>query len=84
MSGASEHAKVCQQGFRFQDATTLSVERFYFQRKIREAVEIRAQRRTVVPVLNRDSGSFLKTNQWDVLLAEVAGRSDVRSRSLDE
>ena len=71
MSGASEHAKVCDQGFKFQDATTVSVERFYFQRKVREAVEIRTQRRSLAPVLNRDSGSYLRSSQWDVLLAKV-------------
>ena len=75
MSGASEHAKVCKQGFKFEEASTLNVEPFYTQRKIREAVEIRAQRRSRIPVLNRDSGSYLKTTQWDVILA----RADVNS-----
>ena len=69
MSGATEHAETCAQGFKFEEATTVKVEPFYFDRKIREAVEIRAGRRSNVTMLNRDSGSFMKTNQWDVLLA---------------
>ena len=71
MSGASEHAETCAQGFKFDEASTVSVEAFYFDRKIREAVEIRAGRRSSAKMLNRDSGSYMKTDQWDVLLARV-------------
>ena len=77
MSGATEHAETCAQGFKFEEATTVKVEPFYFDRKIREAVEIRAGRRSNVKMLNRDSGSYMKTNQWDVLLA----RCDVNRTS---
>ena len=71
MSGAAEHAKVCDRGFKYDSATTVSVENQYARRKVREAVEIRRRRRTEATVVNRDSGSYLKTSQWDVLLARV-------------
>ena len=60
MSGASEHAKTCDQGFKYEEAETLNVERFYLHSKIREAVEIRRERGSVGAVPNRDSGSYLK------------------------
>ena len=71
MSGAAEHAKVCSQGFKFDSASTLSVEHRYLERKVREAVEIRKSRRSSTTVVNRDSGNYMKTNQWDVLLARI-------------
>ena len=71
MSGAAEHAKLCDQGFKFESAKTLRIERRYMERKVREAVEIRRHRRSGTTVVNRDSGSYLKTNQWDVLLARI-------------
>ena len=71
MSGAAEHAKVCNQGFKFESANTLKIEQRYMERKVREAVEIRRHRRSGTTVVNRDSGSYLKTNQWDVLLARI-------------
>ena len=71
MSGAAEHAKVCSQGFKFDSASTLSVEHRCLERKVREAVEIRKSRRSSTTVVNRDSGNYMKTNQWDVLLARI-------------
>ena len=71
MSGAAEHAKLCNQGFKYESAKTLRIEQRYMERKVREAVEIRRQRRSGTTVVNRDSGSYLKTNQWDVLLARI-------------
>ena len=58
MSGAAEHAKVCSQGFKFDSASTVSV-------------EIRKCRRSNTTVVNRDSGNYMKTDQWDVLLARI-------------
>ena len=71
MSGAAEYAKSCNQGFKFESAKTLRIEQQYMERKVREAVEIRRHRRSGTTVVNRDSGSYLKTNQWDVLLARI-------------
>ena len=71
MSGAYEHAKTCYQGFRYEEAETLNVERFYLNRRDTHTVEIRTQRRSTAAVLNRDSGSYLKSSQWDVLLAKA-------------
>ena len=73
MSGAAEHAKKCSQRFKFEEASTVSVEETFHSRKVREAVEIRIKRRKDAKVVNRDSGSYLKTSQWDVLLSRVIG-----------
>jgi len=70
-SGAAEHAKVCDQHFKWDDACTVAVEEDYTRRKIREALEIRRLRRTDTSVLNRDSGTLLKSNQWDFLLGRI-------------
>ena len=72
MSGAAEHAEKCSQRFKFEEATTVSVEETFHSRKVREAVEIRMRRRKDAKVVNRDSGSYLKTSQWDVLLSRVS------------
>ena len=50
----------------------MSVEETFHSRKVREAVEIRTRRRRDAKVVNRDSGSYLKTSQWDVLLSRVS------------
>ena len=59
------------QGFKFESAKTLRIEQRYMERKVREAVELRRHRSLGTTVVNRDSGSYLKTNQWDVLLARI-------------
>ena len=51
----------CSQRFKFEEATTMSVEETFHSRKVREAVEIRMRRRKDAKVVNRDSGSYLKT-----------------------
>ena len=71
MSGIAEHAQLCKKGFKFKEASTISIEENFQQRKIREAVEIRTRRRMAAQVINRDSGSYLKTTQWDVLLSRI-------------
>ena len=70
-SGAAEHAKMCNREFKWEDASTVAVEEDYTRRKIREALEIRRLRRTDTSVLNRDSGTLLKSSQWDVLLGRM-------------
>ena len=70
-SGAAEHAKTCNQEFKWDDACTVAVEEDYTRRKIKEALEIRKLRRTDTRVLNRDSGTMLQSSQWDVLLGRI-------------
>ena len=71
-SGASEHAKRCEQQFCWDETQTLAVYKDMKSRKIREALEIRRHKRSTTdgPVVNRDSGTILKTNQWDYLLGK--------------
>ena len=66
-TGASEHAKECQNGFRWEEARTFAVEDRWQDRKIREALYIRSKQREGQIVANRDSGN-LKTKQWDPIL----------------
>ena len=70
MSGAAEHAEKCSEEFKFEEATTVSVEETFYSRKVME--EIRTRGRKDAKVVNRDSGSYLKTSQWDVLLSRVS------------
>ena len=70
-SGAAEHAKTCDQKFKWDEACTVAVEEDYTRRKIREALEITKLRRTDTRVLNRDNGTMLQSSQWDVLLGRI-------------
>ena len=50
MSGIAEHAQLCKKAFKFKEASTISIEENFQQRKIREAVEIRTRRRMAAQV----------------------------------
>ena len=77
-TGASEHAKNCQEGFKWDEARTLAVEDQWHARKIREAERsIREAERSIEAereghiITNRDTGQ-LKTRQWDPILGKLA------------
>ena len=70
-TGASEHAKNCQEGFKWDEARTLAVEDQWHARKIREALFIRSRQREGQIITNRDTGQ-LKTRQWDPILGKLA------------
>ena len=69
-TGASEHAKDCREGFRWNEATTLAVENHWHARKIREALFIRSKQREGQVITNRDNGN-LKTKQLGPVLAKL-------------
>ena len=69
-SGAAEHSKTCTEQFDWTATETLAVCDRWRSRKIREAIEIRRHRRDNISILNRDSGTILKTSQWDFLLGQ--------------
>ena len=70
-TGASEHAKNCQEEFKWDEARTLAVEDQWHARKIREALFIRSRQREGQIITNRDTGQ-LKTRQWDPILGKLA------------
>ena len=72
-SWANEHTKECHRHFHLLHPKTLSLKNRYYDRKVRESLEID----TVVvkyrqrKVLNRDSGKFIKTNTWKPLFKKL-------------
>jgi len=70
-TGASEHAKNCQEEFKWYEACTLAVEDQWQARKIREALFILSRQREGQIITNRDTGQ-LKTKQWDPILGKLA------------
>ena len=68
-SGASKHTKECHGHFDWLHPTTLSIKNSYSDRKGREPLEIDmvVVRYGHDKVLNRDNGSFVKTNAWKTL-----------------
>ena len=73
-TGASEHAKECTIGFKWDEACTLAVEDRWQARKIREALFIRSRQREGHTITNRDNGN-LQTRQWDPVLGKIAKKS---------
>ena len=70
-SGATEHAKNCPSQFEWDDASTLAIEPNYRRRKIRESLEIRRAQRSQRLVVNRDQGTMIQTDAWDVLMGKI-------------
>ena len=58
MSGVAEHAQLCKKGFKFKEASTISIEENFHKRKIRDAVVIRSRRRMAAQVVNRDAAAI--------------------------
>ena len=65
-SGATQHAKTCNGVYNWKDDVTISVEREYRRRKVRESLEIR---RTQAK-LNREKGAF-DTGSWDAFFYKL-------------
>ena len=76
-TGASEHAKNCQEAFKWDEARTLAVEDQWQARKIREALFIRSRQREGQIITNRDTGQ-LKTRQWDPILGKLAKKTSIK------
>lgn len=73
LTGISNHAQTCQQGFRWNDVDVLKVEDRKFDRKVREALEI--QFRETSPHndhgLNQDYGQYVTTRFWKPMLSNL-------------
>ena len=72
-SGATEHKKVCHGHFHWLHLKTLSMKNRYYDRKVREPLEIdmAVVRYGQYKVLNRDNGNFVKTNAWKPLFKKM-------------
>ena len=68
-SGATEHTKECYGHFDWLHLKTLSMKDCYYDRKVRESLEIDmvVVRYWQDKVLNRDNGNFIKSNAWKAL-----------------
>jgi len=72
-SGLAEHAKNCHQQIRWNDIKTLTVKPNYYERTIREALEIRLRKTGPENVngLNKDHGKYVTTNTWEPLFEHL-------------
>ena len=72
-SGATEHTKECHGHFDWLHPKTLSMKNRYYDRKVRESLEIdmAVVRYGQDKVLNRDNGNFVKTNAWKPLFRKM-------------
>ena len=72
-SGVSNHAKVCKEGFLWDETKPLRIENSRFDRKVREALEI--QFRDTLPHsehgLNLDGGQYVTTKFWNPILTHL-------------
>ena len=70
-SGATEHCLKCHGQFNWLHYSTIKVEPKYYDRKIREALEINNAKCSSKNILNRDDGNIVKTNTWTPLFAKI-------------
>ena len=72
-SGATEHTKECHGCFDWLHPKTLSIKNRYYDRKVRESLEIdmAVVKYGQEKVLNRDNGNFVKTNAWKPLFRKM-------------
>ena len=70
-SGATEHCLTCHGQFNWIHPKSIKIEPKYYERKIREALDIKKAKCSDVKVLNRDEGNIFKTNSWTPLFARL-------------
>ena len=72
-SALSEHTKNCQAGINWDDLTTISTEPFYYQRTVREALEIQREEEqsTNKEIINQEAGQYVTTSTWRPLLKKI-------------
>ena len=77
VSGITNHARTCEEGFEWDKTSTLKIEENKFDRKVREALEI--QYRGTSPRndhgLNLDDGQYVTTNFWKPMLSHLREKS---------
>ena len=71
VSGITNHARTCKQGFKWDEASLLRIEEKKFDRKVREALEIQFHDTAPHSVhgLNLGDGQYVTTRFWKRSLA---------------
>jgi predicted GIY-YIG superfamily endonuclease len=62
-SGLCQHDSVCEGDIQWEEAETIKVEGRYYERKIREALEIQRQN-AVQAGCNQDAGQYMSNEHW--------------------
>ena len=77
LTGIFSHAKTCIEGFDWENVKTISVEDKWFQRKVREALEIQFQNTSPRSEhgLNQDDGQYVTTNFWNPMFSYLLKKS---------
>ena len=75
-SGATEHSKNCHGAFNWLHPKTISINKEYHDRKIRESLEINLAKTKYElnkenPVMNRDNGERTSTHSWKPLFQKM-------------
>ena len=70
-SALAEHTDICNGSVQWDKASILASENKFFQRSVRESLEIQRQRTPPEQGLNKDTGRYVKTNDWLPLLRKI-------------
>ena len=72
-SGLAEHSKNCHEQIEWNNVKTLSTIPNYYERTIRESLEIRLRKTGPNNTygLNRDYGKYVTTNSWQPLFDQL-------------
>jgi len=79
-SGLCSHDSACDGEIRWDEAETIKVEERYYERKIREALEIQ-RRDTVRNGCNQDAGQYMSNDHWLPIFRRISDPSDVTYQS---
>ena len=74
-SGLCQHDSVCEGEIQWGEAETIKVEERYYERKIREALEIQRQN-AVQAGCNQDAGQYMSNEHWLPIYKQIK-RTDV-------
>ena len=77
LTGISNHANNCNEGYNWNNVKTLKVEARRFQRNVREALEIQLQNTAPHSEhgLNQDDGQYVTTKFWKRMFSYLQKKS---------
>ena len=71
-SGLCQHDSLCEGEIQWEEAETIKVEGRYYERKIREALEIQRQN-AVQAGCNQDAGQYMANEHWLPIFRQIKG-----------
>ena len=71
-SGLCQHDSLCEVEIQWEEAETIKVEGRYYERKIREALEIQRQN-AVQAGCNQDAGQYMANEHWLPIFRQIKG-----------